>query len=596
MSNQSACQKCGAATEGTVAGGLCPACLIELARGCSNAPGASGPPRPLSVGELAGRLPGLEVTAMIGRGGMGAVYRARQTDLDREVAVKVLPEDLAKDPTFVERFRREARALARLDHPNIVRVFGSGVADGLCYIVMELVDGVTLREAIDQKTIDSAAALRIVPLICEALAFAHSAGVVHRDIKPENILLGRGGTVKVADFGLAKLSDADAAETLLTATGVHMGTLRYMAPEQLDGQTADHRADIYALGVVFYELLTGRVPMGHFPPPSATPGVDPRIDAVVTRTLQRDPAERYQAASDIRTDLDRIISGLPPTKGNEVERPSVASASARAATPWRAATSWSVGREWKSRARVFGYPILHVAWGHDPKTGKKLVARGVIAVGDIAVGGLAIGGVAFGLLSLGGFAVGVTAFGGAAIGLQLAMGGAAAGGFASGGAAAGIAAIGGAAAGLVAMGGAAAGYVAVGGGASGSITWMPAQRRWSDPHFPESLLGQWLTSAELQSWLLAFLLLAVLGPLLLVLATAAWGYLRSRTGETDPNPMPRDVKRALAGQSLGWSATAAGIVLLLYLPFKMLDRLHMETLRPTSGAASQQVAPDEASR
>lgn len=514
------------------------------------------------------------------------MYRARQTDLDRDVAVKVLPEGLAEDPTFVERFRREARALARLDHPNIVRVFGSGVVHGLCYIVMELIEGVTLRDAINQKTVDPAATLRIVPMICEALAFAHNAGVVHRDIKPENILLGRGGVVKVADFGLAKLSDADAADTLLTATGVHMGTLRYMAPEQFDGKPADHRADIYALGVVFYELLTGRVPMGHFPPPSETPGVDPRVDAVVMRTLRREPAERYQTANDIRTDLDRLADGQAPTKAASQEPRKPRSVPSAVMGSGRGARS-APGREWKSNGRVFGYPVVHVAWGYDARTGKKLVARGVIAVGDVAIGGLAIGGVAIGVLSLGGFALGVTSFGGAAIGLQLAIGGAAAGGFAFGGAVAGIAAIGGAAIGLVAMGGAAAGYVAVGGGTAGKFTLSTATRQWSDPNFPESLLGQWLTWPELSSWLLVFVQFAVFGPWLLILTVATVGWLNARVHRHTPNPIPRDVKLALAGQSFGWIAAAVGAAFMLSLPFEMLDKMRTPSPPTTHGAPNQ---------
>lgn len=582
MSNQSTCQNCGAAAAGGIAGGLCPACLIELARGAPAATETSGPPapRPLTVAELAGRLPGLEVTAMVGRGGMGAVYRARQTDLDREVAVKVLPEGLANDPRFVERFRREARALARLDHPNIVRVFGSGVAGGLCYIVMELVEGVTLREAINLNSVDPAAALRIVPMICEALAFAHNSGVVHRDIKPENILLGRGGAVKVADFGLAKLSDIDAAEALLTATGTHMGTLRYMAPEQFDGKGADHRADIYALGVVFYELLTGRVPMGHFPPPSATPGVDPRIDAVVMRTLRREPAERYQAASDIRTDLDRIAHGQMPSEGQESAAPTAGSSFA--AFPRSAGEQWRAGREWKSCARFFGYPVVHVAWGHDPKTGRKLVARGVIAIGDIAVGGLAIGGMAFGLLSLGGFAVGLTALGGAAVGLQLAFGGASLGGLAIGGAAAGVAAIGGAATGLVALGGAAAGYIAIGGKTAGNVSLSVATGRWSDPSFPDSALGQWLTSPDLPFALSAFLTCALLGPLLMVLVAALWGQMRTNADDHPAGPMPQDLKRTLAGQAVVWMAAMVGVAVLLIMPFNMLHILRDAATEPTS--------------
>ncbi|MCA9164369.1 MAG: serine/threonine protein kinase, partial [Planctomycetales bacterium] len=260
----------------------------------------------------------LEILDLIGHGGMGAVYKARQLGLDRLVALKILPPSTARDPSFAERFSREARALARLSHPNIVAVYDSGNSGGYFYLLMEYVDGVNLREAIVAKTLTPSQALAVVPQICEALQFAHDEGVVHRDIKPENVLLDQRGRVKVADFGLAKLLRQPADDEYLTHTHQVMGTPRYMAPEQMEGSRAvDHRADIYSLGVVFYEMLTGQIPAGHFDPPSKKVQVDARLDQVVLRSLAREPERRYQRASELKSDVERVSSG-----GDFVREPS----------------------------------------------------------------------------------------------------------------------------------------------------------------------------------------------------------------------------------------------------------------------------------
>jgi hypothetical protein len=220
------------------------------------------------------------------------------------VAVKILPPDAGHDAAFAERFAREARAMARLNHPHVVSVYDFGQSDGQYYLVMEYVDGVNLRQAIRSGSVTPQAALEIVSQICGALQYAHDEGVVHRDIKPENILLDRRGRVKIADFGLAKLLRVQTHD--LTGTHQVMGTPRYMAPEQLEGsRDVDHRADIYSLGVVFYELLTGEVPMGSFQPPSAKVAVDVRVDEVVLKSLQREPERRYQHASEVKSDVER---------------------------------------------------------------------------------------------------------------------------------------------------------------------------------------------------------------------------------------------------------------------------------------------------
>jgi serine/threonine protein kinase len=294
------------------------------------------PPEPA---ELAARFPQLEILELLGQGGMGAVYKARQRQLNRIVALKILPAETAGDPAFAERFSREAQALAQLNHPHIVTVhdFGEafvvppagGTTSGLFYFLMEFVDGSNLRRMLESGHLSPREALAIVPQVCDALQYAHDEGVVHRDIKPENILIDKKGRVKIADFGLAKLmarsasrgsqpsSSAGAApvsQERLTYTNQVMGTPHYIAPEQVERpQTVDHRADIYSLGVVFYEMLTGELPLGRFAPPSQKVQVDVRLDEVVLRSLEKEPARRYQHASDVKTDVEQISRSAPPS-------------------------------------------------------------------------------------------------------------------------------------------------------------------------------------------------------------------------------------------------------------------------------------------
>jgi serine/threonine protein kinase len=264
---------------------------------------------------LARQFPQLDRFEHLGQGGMGVVYKARQRQLDRIVAVKLLPPSVGEDPAFAERFTREAQALARLNHQNIVQVYDFGRTDEYFYFVMEYVDGVNLRALIRDRKLDPEAALKIVPQICEALQFAHDEGIVHRDIKPENILVDKKGRVKIADFGLAKLLGHAADDLSLTGTGQLMGTLGYMAPEQLQqAHSVDHRADIYSLGVVFYEMLTGQLPIGRFQPPSKKVQVDVRLDEIVLRSLETEPDRRYQHASDVKTDLETISHGTESPK------------------------------------------------------------------------------------------------------------------------------------------------------------------------------------------------------------------------------------------------------------------------------------------
>jgi tRNA A-37 threonylcarbamoyl transferase component Bud32 len=314
------CPECGTNLPADAPEGLCPQCLLRGVIGSAHeairsaTPEATaayaGPGTAPAVAELAPLFPQLEMLELIGQGGMGAVYKARQPSLDRLVAVKVLPPELGRDPAFAERFGREARALARLSHPNIVAVHDVGKAGDYYYFVMEYVEGVNLRQVLRDGKLRPEHALRLVPQICDALQYAHEEGVVHRDVKPENILLDRKGRVKIADFGLAKLLGRDTGNFTLTGSRQVMGTLYYMAPEQVERPLeVDHRADIYSLGVVFYEMLTGQLPVGRFAMPSEKAVTDAFIDEVVLHALERDPARRYQHASEIKTDVQSVGGG-----------------------------------------------------------------------------------------------------------------------------------------------------------------------------------------------------------------------------------------------------------------------------------------------
>ncbi len=387
MEKSHCCPLCGAETPADAPQGLCPGCLIKRGletQSCLTGEQPSGdqpkdepnyvPPTPL---ELAPLFPELEILELVGHGGMGVVYRARQKQLDRCVALKILSPKIARDAAFAERFLREARAMAKLSHPHVVAVYDFGqteVASGqwpvasegkaasdsdneklatshsplttpLYYFVMEFVDGVNLRRLLDTGNLAPEQALAIVPQICDALQYAHDAGVVHRDIKPENILLDKSGRVKIADFGLAKLVGRGAGGTSgqwpvasgqgtsgqwpvasgqnmesnpqspipnpssLTAAGQVLGTPNYMAPEQREHpQQVDHRADIYSLGVVFYQMLTGELPVGRFAPPSKKVQIDVRLDEVVLRALEREPDRRYQQAGELKTHVETIAT------------------------------------------------------------------------------------------------------------------------------------------------------------------------------------------------------------------------------------------------------------------------------------------------
>jgi serine/threonine protein kinase len=673
------CEHCGKPVDGKAVGGLCPACLLQV--GLGSVEGTEFPsgrfdaPAPDDLADL---FPQLEILELIGTGGMGAVYKALQRDLDRIVALKILAPRGKDDPSFEKRFTREARALARLNHPHIVAVHDFGHAGDLFYFVMEYVDGTNLRQVEQAGTLGPREALAIVPQICAALQFAHDRGVVHRDIKPENILLDKQGNVKIADFGLAKVMKQAPPNVTLTQEGHVMGTPHYMAPEQVEHpHEVDHRADIYSLGVVFYELLTGELPLGQFQAPSQMVQIDVRLDEVVLKTLAKEPQRRYQQVSQVGTEVRTIVttpdaSGatsrggaiqsdtcyistprylssyrgrfISPMQGrgelrlesdalvfqkdwqvvtiplasirslsrgrfpliakpipihfmgitfddrgcsrtllfvpvkSQIAKPStfnalvddwlnallaalersrgekvavdtleieekgfwgetlklfvgvwlgmflgqlliavlfyrampeywitglvtsvIAAAILTVAFTWM---RWWYGRrdwkksarlqppeqppkeqatpmqgfEYRSRGTLWGMPWIHVTLGNDPETGRRRVARGVIAIGDVAQGVVAFGGMAMGGIAFGGLSVGVVSFAGLAVGLA-----------AFGGLAIGLAvAVGGGAMGLLAMGGGALGYYAYGGGALGvhalgATVQDPAARAFFEP-------------------------------------------------------------------------------------------------------------------
>lgn len=356
MDTAKTCPKCGKPLAANAPAGLCPECLMQAGfpTGTEPDPGTKKHRfQPPSMEELKPHFSQLEILSYIGQGGMGAVYKARQPMLDRYVALKILPPEASSSPGFTERFTREARALARLNHPNIVSVYEFGQSGGYYYLLMEFVDGVNLREMERAQRLLPAQALSIVPKICEALQYAHDEGVVHRDIKPENILVDKKGRVKIADFGIAKILGAETNDRITGAQHV-VGTPHYMAPEQVEKPlSVDHRADIYSLGVVFYEMLTGELPLGRFAAPSKKVQIDVRLDDVVLRALEKEPEQRYQQASVFKTQVETIATDpREPARG---AGPSAEPAALKAAEEWLAfVDARNYSASWEDATRFRG--------------------------------------------------------------------------------------------------------------------------------------------------------------------------------------------------------------------------------------------------
>ncbi len=464
-------------------------CLKMIDAGMASAPGSA---MPLAPGVGLGRY---RLLRELGRGGMALVWLAQDTELRRPVALKILRPGLALERRHVDRFRREALAIARLKHPNIVQIHDVGEDRGFHFLAMEYVEGPSLARVIEAlgkqrrwtaeelarsagvpalarrgHTLEQALAALLAP-VAAALQAAHQDGIVHRDVKPSNILIRPDGTAVVADFGLAK-SDGDPA---LSITGDTLGTPYYMSPEQawLADVKVDHRTDVYSLGVCLYEALSGVRPfeaenvLGVFEKirtslAPALRSVEPRVSrdatAVVRKCMSRRPEDRYGSAQELDQDLRALAEGRPTLARRQQGGPL-----RRAWMHWRLLTS-GLPYEYRSHRTFLGWPLVHLIGGIRMPGQPRRVAKGWIATGDIAIGGfaagqMAVGGIAFGALSAGllfswgGLALGlVSAFGGLAAAL-LSWGGISLGWLAFGGIAVGYGAIGGLSVGVYAMGG-----------------------------------------------------------------------------------------------------------------------------------------------
>ena len=301
-----------------------------------------------------------EVIALAATGGMGEVYRARDTRLGRNVALKILTGTAIGDPERQARFEREARAVAALSHPNIVAIYNFGVENGVAYAVIEWLEGQTLRHALADGRMPVSRVLDVGAQIARGLAAAHDKGIIHRDVKPENIFITSEGLVKVLDFGLARIaSDVRAGSTvetgpgLTTGAGVFLGTVGYMSPEQVSGATVDHRSDLFSLGVVLFEMLTGHfafrrdsavetwtATLKEGPPPIATftPNVPPFLEHIVMRCLEKSPLERFQSARDLAFALSQVA-----TSDSRSPAPQAPSPRQALKSRWRVVTAVALG-------------------------------------------------------------------------------------------------------------------------------------------------------------------------------------------------------------------------------------------------------------
>ncbi len=292
-----------------------------------------------------------EIAGFLGAGAMGEVYRARDTRLKREVAIKVWPEGLAADLMRLKRFELEAQSAGGLNHPNVLAIYDTGVHGGSPYLVSELLTGETLRERLKKGRLGTQKAIEYAQQVAAGLAAAHAKGIIHRDIKPENLYVTKDGVVKILDFGLAKLverekgdEDREATRTLATEPGAVVGTAAYMAPEQIAGEGVDARADIFSLGCVLYEMLSGSRPFegkGSVATmkailreePAEIAGIPPAVDRLVRHCLEKKPEERFQSARDLAYDLGALAHG---SQSGLMTRPIVVKREASGANivPW----------------------------------------------------------------------------------------------------------------------------------------------------------------------------------------------------------------------------------------------------------------------
>ena len=487
-------------------------CLKMIDAGMANAPSAS---TPLMRGADFGRY---KLMREVGRGGMAIVWLARDLELERPVALKILRPGLALESRHVDRFRREALAIAKLQHPHIVRVYDVGTERDYHFLAMEYVEGpslATVLDALPEKkdwTSDTlaratgipsvaerglsfeAAIARLLASVADALVAAHGHGLVHRDVKPSNILLRSDGTAVVADFGLAK-GENDPA---LSMTGDTLGTPYYMSPEQawLSEIDVDHRTDIYSVGVTLFEALSGERPFDGTNvlevfekiKTSLTPSLRSRESraskdaaAVVAKAMSRLPEDRYETAQELQDDLIALSEGRP-TKARQ-DRGSIV------ARAWTQIRFFASGHpyEYRSKTTLLGLPLVHLVSGRRYPGQPTRVAKGWIAMGDVAYGVVAMGGFAVGGFVMGGMCLGLMSWGGIALALLVSCGGISIGGLASfGGIATGYVAFGGVALGYAAIGGFARGVYATGGNVGGTNTWtddrtdMTEQEFWNE--------------------------------------------------------------------------------------------------------------------
>ncbi len=490
-------------------------CLKMIDAGMAQVPGSQA----LARGARLGRY---ELLREIGRGGMALVWLARDRELDRPVALKILRPGLALEERHVDRFRREALAIAKLRHPHIVQIFDVGTEAGYHYLAMEYVEGpslATVLEALrplspERRTAEAFARLAGAPslaprgaslenvaagllaLVAEALNAAHEHGLVHRDVKPSNILLRKDGTPVVADFGLAK-AEGDPA---LSMTGDTLGTPYYMSPEQawLTDVQVDHRTDVYSLGVTLYESLSGRRPFEgetvlevfeaiktQMPAGlrSVSPAASKDAAAVVRRAMARDPERRYAGAAELAADLRSLAQGSP-TQARQQEGSSLRRA-------WSLLRALFSGHpfEYRSQRTFLGLPLVHVITGRRWPGQKARAAKGWIAMGDIAYGGLVMGGLGIGAIAFGGIALGLFTWGGISLALLLGCGGIATGLLSFGGLSGGYLAFGGIALGYYAIGGFVRGVYAMGGNADGRYVITEGREDLTEEEFWENVFS-----------------------------------------------------------------------------------------------------------